>query len=120
MVLLAYLWGGVDDTNLADRNQRFSEVFRDISEVFRGPLRDPLRGRFPFQRLSVLLPLIVLPLELSPRGGGGCERRSASDSEVAETSAETAAGILGQTGQTIVDKLTTLSNKIQEQSSQWL
>ena len=31
--------------------QRFSQVFRD-----------PLRGRFPSQRLSVLLPLIVLPL----------------------------------------------------------
>ena len=31
------------------------------------PLRDPLRGRFPSQRLSVLLPLIVLPLKLSPR-----------------------------------------------------
>ena len=31
------------------------------------PLRDPLRGRFPSQRLSVLLPLIVLPLSLSPR-----------------------------------------------------
>ena len=30
-------------------------VFRDFSEVFRGPLRDPLRGRFPSQRLSVLV-----------------------------------------------------------------
>ena len=30
-------------------------------------IRDPsLRGRFPSQRLSVLLPLIVSPLELSP------------------------------------------------------
>ena len=28
-------------------------------------LRDPLRGRFHSQRLSVLLPLIVLPLEVS-------------------------------------------------------
>ena len=28
----------------------------------RGPLRDPLRGRFPSQNLSGLLPLIVLPL----------------------------------------------------------
>ena len=52
--------------------QRFLEVvrgfqaFRDFSEVFRGPLRDPLRGRFPSQRLSVLLHLIVLPLQLSP------------------------------------------------------
>ena len=35
--------------------------------VLRGPLRDPLWGRFPSQRLSVLLPLIVLPLEISPR-----------------------------------------------------
>ena len=46
--------------------QRLSEVFRDLSEFFRGPLRDPLRGRFPSQRLSVLLPLIVLPLEVFP------------------------------------------------------
>ena len=47
--------------------ERYSEVFRGfLSEVFRGPLRDPIRGRFPSQRLSVLLPLIVLPLELSP------------------------------------------------------
>ena len=49
--------------------QRFSEVFRDFQRFwrgFRGPLRDPLRGRFPSQRLSVLLPLFVLPLELSP------------------------------------------------------
>ena len=30
------------------------------------PLRDPLRGRFPSQNLSGLLPLIVLPLNLSP------------------------------------------------------
>ena len=45
--------------------QRFSEIF-EILKVFRGPLRDPLTGRFPSQRLSVLLPLIVLPLELSP------------------------------------------------------
>ena len=45
----------------------FLEVFRVFLEVFRGPLRDPLRGRFPSQRLSVLLPLIVLPLELSPK-----------------------------------------------------
>ena len=41
----------------------FLEVFRVFLEVFRGPLKDPLRGRFPSQRLSVLLPLIVLPLE---------------------------------------------------------
>ena len=27
----------------------FSEVFRDFWEVFRGPLRDPLRGRFPLR-----------------------------------------------------------------------
>ena len=33
--------------------QRFSDVL----------LREPLRGRFPFQRLSVLLPPFVLPLE---------------------------------------------------------
>ena len=44
----------------------FQRFFRDLSEVFKGPLRDLLRGKFPSQRLSVLLPLIVLPLELSP------------------------------------------------------
>ena len=38
-------------------SQRFS---------FRGPLGDPLGGRFSSRRLSVLLPLIVLPLNLSP------------------------------------------------------
>ena len=53
--------------------QRFSEVFKRFSEVFRGfsetlseTLSEadlPLRGRSPSQRLSVLLPLIVLPLE---------------------------------------------------------
>ena len=32
----------------------------------RGPLRDPLRGRFPSQNLSGLLPLIVLPLKTPP------------------------------------------------------
>ena len=46
----------------------FSEVFRGLWKVFRGPLRDTLRGRFPSRRLSVLLPLIVLPLEHSPTG----------------------------------------------------
>ena len=46
--------------------QRFSEVSRGSQRVFRGFLRDPLRGRFPSQRLSVLLPLSVLTLELSP------------------------------------------------------
>ena len=32
----------------------------------RNPLRDPLRGRFPSQNLSVLLPLIVCPLTPPP------------------------------------------------------
>ena len=45
----------------------FLEVFRDFLEVFRGPHRDPQR-QISSQRLSVLLPLIVLPLELSPSG----------------------------------------------------
>ena len=31
------------------------------------PLREPLRGRFPSQNLSGLLPLFLLPLNLSPR-----------------------------------------------------
>ena len=33
----------------------------------RGPLRDPLRGRFPSQNLSGLLPRIVLPLKTLPK-----------------------------------------------------
>ena len=40
----------------------FLEVFRGFQRFFRGPLRDPVRGRFPSQSLSVLLPLFVLPL----------------------------------------------------------
>ena len=44
----------------------FFRGFQRFLEVFRDSLRDPLRGRFPSQRPSVLLPLIVLPLELSP------------------------------------------------------
>ena len=60
--------------------QRFSEVFKRFSEIFRGFQRFfngflsetlseadfPLRG-------SVLLPLIVLPLELSPNHVSECE-----------------------------------------------
>ena len=52
-------------------SQRFSEVCGGFQRFFRGPLRDPLRGRFPSQRLSVLLPLILLPLNLSPNKGQG-------------------------------------------------
>ena len=37
-------------------------------QTLKGFQRDPVRGRFPSQRLSVLLPLTVLPLELSPKG----------------------------------------------------
>ena len=37
-----------------------------LSEVFGAPLGDPLGGRFSSRRLSVLLSLIVLPLNLSP------------------------------------------------------
>ena len=43
--------------------QRFSEIFQRSSEVLSETLSE---ARFPSQRLSVLLPLIVLPLELSP------------------------------------------------------
>ena len=61
--------------------QRFSELaFQRFSEVFRGPLRDPLRGRFPSQKLSVLLPLIVLPLELSPNMPSCAPSRSLASS----------------------------------------
>ena len=55
--------------------ERFSE--RGFQRIFRGPLRDPLRGRFPSQRLSVLLSLIMLPLELSRN-----TERPKSDSKV--------------------------------------
>ena len=44
----------------------FSEVLRDFSEVFRGPLRDPLRGRFPSQEaLSPVSPDRVAPWTFS-------------------------------------------------------
>ena len=42
---------------------------KGTSEVFGGPLRDPLGGRFSSRRLSVLLPQIVSPLNLSPTKG---------------------------------------------------
>ena len=38
----------------------------DLSEVCGGPLGDPLGRRFSSRRLSILLPLIGLPLSLSP------------------------------------------------------
>ena len=57
--------------------QRFSEVFRDFERFFRGFQRflrgfqrssqRPSQRQISSQRLSVLLPLIVLPLELSPK-----------------------------------------------------
>ena len=56
----------LSEGNLPLRGSLFREALRGFQRFFRGPLRDPLRGRFPSQRLSVLLPLIVLPLELSP------------------------------------------------------
>ena len=49
--------------------QRFSELFERFSEIFRGFQRSsqrPSQRQISSQRLSVLLPLIVLPLELSP------------------------------------------------------
>ena len=42
----------------------------------RDPLRDPLRGRFPSQNLSGLLPLFVLPLDLSPNFGRDTSERA--------------------------------------------
>ena len=72
------LWEGLLEGGLTSFFQRLLEVFRGFKqrfwEVYRGPLRDPLRGRFPSQRLSVLSPLFVLPLELSPRDV--CSKRS--------------------------------------------
>ena len=47
------------ETPVAGRRDR---NLRGFQRFFRGPLRDPLRGRFPSQTLSVLLPLIVCPL----------------------------------------------------------
>ena len=35
------------------------------------PLRDPLRGRFPSQRFSVLLPLFICPLNFLQQEGQG-------------------------------------------------
>ena len=64
------LWEGNLGTSASERVSKrlFSEVFRDFSEVFRDFERfsETLsEADFPSQRLSALLPLIVLPLELS-------------------------------------------------------
>ena len=40
-----------------------------VSEVFGGPLGDPLGRGFSFRRLLALLPRIVLPVNLSPNPG---------------------------------------------------
>ena len=51
--------------------ERFSEVLRGFQRFLRGFQRSsqrPSQRQISSQRLSVLLPLIVLPLELSPRG----------------------------------------------------
>ena len=49
--------------------QRFFVVFRGFqrffSEIFRGPLRDPLRGRFPSQALGLVAPNRVAPWTFS-------------------------------------------------------
>ena len=46
-----------------------------FSEVFRGSLGDPLGGKFSSRRLSVLLPLFVLPLRLRPTKGTNANLR---------------------------------------------
>ena len=60
--------------------ERFSEIFRGFERFFRGFQRflrgfqrssqRPSQRQISSQRLSVLLPLIVLPLELSPKEDG--------------------------------------------------
>ena len=57
-MLAAHLRGNTIRGNMRGKwhSERVSE---------RAFLRDPLRGRFPSQNLSGLLPLIVLPLNLS-------------------------------------------------------
>ena len=55
------LWEGLWECHLENL---WKPLKPSLSETL--PLRDPLKGRFPSQRLSVLLPLIVLPLNLSP------------------------------------------------------
>ena len=57
---------------------RFSLFLLRWSVFLRGPLRDPIRGRFPSQRLSVLLPLIVLPRGLSLKMLGSLQINSQS------------------------------------------
>ena len=62
--------------------ERFSEVFRGFERFFRGFHRflrgfqrssqRPSHRQISSQRLSVRVPLIVLPLELSPMEGQGC------------------------------------------------
>ena len=50
--------------------QRFREVFERVSEIFERfseVLSETFQRQISSQRLSVLLPLILLPLELSPK-----------------------------------------------------
>ena len=56
---LALVFRGNEDEVTKGTSRRFSEVLG-------GPPGHPLRGRVSSRRLSVLLPLIVLPLNLSP------------------------------------------------------
>ena len=55
------------------------EVCRVLSEIFRGPLRDPLRGRVPSQRLSVLLPPFICPLNFLQLHTWGVWEEKSSD-----------------------------------------
>ena len=70
MALWEGLWEGLWKTseNLWKPLKTSKDLWKALksSETIplRGPLRDPLRGRFPSQNLSGLLPLIVLPLKL--------------------------------------------------------
>ena len=70
MALCAGLWEGLCKTseNLWKPLETSANLWNPPSQrSSQRPSQRPLRGRFPSQNLSGLLPLIVLPLNLSPR-----------------------------------------------------
>ena len=61
----ATLRGKWHSERVSQSERAFEKLLKTVSKPLKTsetlPLRDPLRGGFPSQRLSVLLPLFVLP-----------------------------------------------------------
>ena len=64
--------------NLWRISENLWRLLKTSEDLWKPPLRDPLRGRFLSQRLSVLLPLFICPLKLSLRIAGCLETQKAS------------------------------------------